>query len=143
MGIYPCPINIYANEIGFIHVLSVRFTRKTNLQKAQLHNTVAKFCLFKKDLDATAGILCEKIFVISWHQSWHKFYLLKQVPMIKIKSVIEYTSAIYHKLLEALPYKEIKRKATANLEKRKMNTNKLIGYVRSKFNLANQIKNRY
>ena len=44
---------------------------------------------------------------------------------------------MHHKLVQALPHKNLKRKVTTNFHKMK-NEYKLKGYVRSKINLTNQ-----
>ena len=51
--------------------------------------------------------------------------------------IIEYAKAIYHKLLEAHPYEEVKSKVTAKFDKMK-NEYSLKGYVKSKVTLTNQ-----
>ena len=56
--------------------------------------------------------------------------------------IIEYAKAIYHKLLEAHPYEEVKSKVTAKFDKMK-NEYSIKGYVKSKVTLTNQGNSRF
>lgn len=65
---------------------------------------------------------CEKIFFFRGNRTVISFAYLSNSPWSKLscqKSVSEYTSAIYLKLPEAVPYKEIKKKVTADLKNEK------------------------
>lgn len=64
-----------------------------------------------------------KIFLYLLHYNGHNF--------------CQNDGAMHHKLVQALPHKDLKRKVTANFGKMK-NEYKLKGYVRSKINLTNQ-----
>lgn len=49
---YSYPVSTAANEMAFIYILPVNvITRKTNLYKAKLSNSVIKLDLAEKDLD--------------------------------------------------------------------------------------------
>lgn len=64
-----------------------------------------------------------KIFLYLLHYNGHNF--------------CQNDGAMHHKLVQAHPHKDLKRKVTANFGKMK-NEYKLKGYVRSKINLTNQ-----
>ena len=71
--------------------------------------------------------------------------------MIKISSVIEYASGVYHKLLEHVRKYRKCFKTKTNKQKTKVtvtfnemkNEYRFIGYVKSKVNLSNQKNSRF